>query len=223
MNIGQAKDYIFSVARKNQIGYLNINNFNLYASRAQLDKIEKLRLQYELTSIIADELSPIIKIIEQPLDSDGKFVKPNDYIYSVNIESFIFKNPSDCTANDGYNTWTEVKRVTQDRKNYYLNSAIVQPDNNYPIAIDFGSAFDVYPKKGGMRYRLTYISNPVPPVWSGAGVPPVYDPLTSVDWVLPEITHNELCATILAYIGISIRDGELYQGANAEREKGGMT
>lgn len=223
MNINQAKDYIFALARKNQIGYLNIDGFNLYAQRSQLDKIEKLRLQYELTSIISDELSPLIKTIEHPLEKGGKFSKPSDFIYSVNLETFIYKNPSECNANDGYNTWAEVKRITQDRKNYYLNSTIVPPDNFYPVAVDFGSSFDVYPKTGGMTYRLTYISNPSSPVWVGVGSPPVYDPVNSVDWMLPEITHNELCATILSYIGLSIRDAELYQGATYEREKGGMT
>lgn len=222
MNIGQAFNYIFALARKNQIGYLNIDSFNLYARQAQLDKIEKLRLQYELTSIVSDELSPVIKTVEHALDGNGRFTKPADFIYQVNLESFIFKNPSDCTANDGYNTWAEVKSVTQDRKNYYLNSAIVQPDNFYPIGVDFGTYFDVYPKKGGMKYRLTYISNPIAPLWNGIGTPPMYDPNTSINWVLPEITHNEMCATILTYIGLSIRDGELYQGASAEREKGGM-
>src|SRR6478609_8266112 len=99
MDINQAKDYIFTIARKNQIGYIPIDRLNILFRQAQLDKIETLRQQFELTSIVSDELSPLIKTKEGVLNN-SKLYKPDGFIYSVNLETRLYKNPSSCDAND---------------------------------------------------------------------------------------------------------------------------
>jgi hypothetical protein len=151
--------------------------------------------------------------------SSNQFTKPSDFMYTINLETQLYKNPTSCDTDDGYNTWDEVKLVQHSRKNYYLTSSIVAPTQRFPIAINYPTSYEVYPGQG-LSYKLTYVRVPKDPKWNGTGTPPQYDTATSQDWELPESTHNELCAIVLKYLGIATRDGELYQGASTEQQRG---
>jgi len=214
MNINEAKDYIFAIARKNQIGNIPIQQLNLYFRRAQLEIVSSLRDQYELTSIVSDNLAPLVTPVELYNSSD-KFIKPDDYYHWVDIYSNLYTNSESCGV-DPTKEWVPVELIPQNKKSYRRSSLIVSADNRHPIAINYGSYFEVVPTP--VKVQLTYIRQPKNPVWAYVDTPqrPVYNPLLSQDFELPESTHQEICFKVLNYMGIATRDADLYQVTNEQ-------
>lgn len=209
MNINEAKDYIFAIARKNQVGNIPIAQLNAYLERAQLDIVSELRNSFQQTSIISDNLSTLVQTVEL-YNSGDKFNKPTDHLYWVDIYSFAFTNSKDCgVAPD--KEWVPIELIPQNKLAYRNRSTIVPAETLYPIAVDYDKYYLVLPAP--TKVLLTYIRIPKKPKWGYIDTPqrPIYDPSTSQDFELPDITHKDICFRVLSYMGIAIRDADLYQ------------
>lgn len=209
MNINEAKDYIFAIARKNQIGNIPITQLNLYFERAQLDMVATLRGSYHETSILSDNLSPLVDPIEIYNQGDI-FNKPPDYLYWVDIYSFAFANANSCDIAPT-KQWVPVELIPLNKLAYRNRSTIVPADTIYPVTVDYDKYFLVLPVPS--KIQLTYIRAPKKPRWGYTDTPlsAVYNPLTSQDFELPEVTHKDICFKVLSYMGIATRDAQLYQ------------
>jgi hypothetical protein len=73
------------------------------------------------------------------------------------------------------------------------------------------------------KITMTYLRTPNIPVWGyvlDANGRPQYDPSTSVDIESPDETHNDIAIRVLRYLGISIREMQLSQYAQAMNQEG---
>ena len=231
MTIDQAKQYIEAKARKNQVGSISINDFNLYFERSQIEKIEELwqptdtqiinkvsRQGYSASSTISDKLSRLVVTTTLPVSTEGFVQLPSDYMYFVNLESKWYENPTDKGASPEINQWVQVSKVGHHQRDHRVNSELVGADAQYPVFLNYGTQFEVI---GANNVRLTYIKIPNKPVWAFTEVnnAPVYDPANSNDWELPDSVHNDLVEKVLTYIGVSTRDNNLYQYGESEQIK----
>ncbi len=235
MTIDEAYKYIFAQARKNQVGNITPSQFNIYAKRAQLEIVNDLfgnieqyqagrpvpLKSFEVTSIISDDLSPLIQSVDVTQLVSGKVNKPSDYLYYINLEADYFTNPTDCDTDDAYQSWVQVDFVTHNEKSNRLNSQINYPDAYEPIAVNYAGFFQIYPDNT-QKARVTYLRKPKDPVWNFDTVnsAPVYNATGSQDFELPEPVQTKICQKILEYIGISTRDSELICVAEMKLKSG---
>ncbi len=110
MTIDEAKKYIEAQARKNQVGNIPIGQMNIYFKRAQLEIVNDLfgnieqyqperpvpLKSFEVTSIISDDLAPLIQSLDITQLVSGKATRPTDYLYFINLEADYYKaSPGD--------------------------------------------------------------------------------------------------------------------------------
>ena len=233
MTINEAVIFIDAQARKNQVGNITIAQKNAYFKRAQLEIVNDLfgnieeyqmgrpvpRKAFEVTSIISDDLAPLIKATDITQMASGVATKPADYLYFINLESDYYTNPTSTLA--AYQSWVQVDFVTHAEKASRMNSHINYPDAYTPIAVNYNGYFQIYPTTI-QKVRLTYLRKPLDPVWGYTTVnsAPVYNSATSQDFELPETVHTKICQKVLEYIGISTRDGELLGIADQKLKQG---
>jgi hypothetical protein len=235
MTINEAVIFIDAQARKNQVGNITIAQKNAYFKRAQLEIVNDLfgnieeyqmgrpvpRKAFEVTSIISDDLSPLIKATDITQMASGIATKPSDFLYFINLESDYYTNPTTPGGTDAYQSWVQVDFVTHAEKASRMNSHIDYPDKFTPIAVNYSGYFQIYPDTI-QKVRLTYLRKPLDPVWgytttNGA---PVYNYAASQDFELPETVHTKICQKVLEYIGISTRDEELISVSDKKLKQG---
>lgn len=235
MTIDEAKKYIEAQARKNQVGNVTPVQLNIYFKRAQLEVINDLfgnieqyqpgrpvpLKTFEMTSVISDDLSPLIQSFDATQLISGRANKPTDYLYFINLEADYYTNPTDCDSDDAYQSFVQVDFVTHSEKSGRLNSQINYPSPLYPIAVNYGGFFQIYPDTT-QKVRLTYLRKPLDPLWSYTYTNnnPVQNTGASQDFELPETVHNKICEKVLEYYGISTRDNELISIAEQKIKSG---
>jgi len=127
----------------------------------------------------------------------------------------------------------EVERVNQN-KIFYLNSSpLTSPSTGYPAYVlgnattsATGNIINVYPqtlKAPGTIYAQ-YVRYPLPPKWTYALITlgePVFDPSQAdyQDFELPLSDEPTLVAKICQYVGIEIREADVYQFGAGEIQK----
>lgn len=209
MNINEAKDYIFAIARKNQIGNIPIAQLNLYFERAQLDVIADLRQDYQKSSIVTDSLTQIVATKELYNQGD-KFFFPDDYYDWIDLFSFAYTNANACGVSPTQE-WVPIELIPVSKLSYRGKSTIVKAETLFPVAVEYDAYYYVLPPPP--KVQLTYLRVPASPKWAYTLVNnfPIYDPINSQDFELFESTHNQICFKVLNYMGIATRDADLYQ------------
>lgn len=198
----------YNIAAKQSAAFPSPANFNNYANLANTDLYnyyndERAKLLFKVkageTLQIPSSLSPFVVNEATLTNNGGVIAQPVNYRYDL-----------DMTANG-----VDVKKVDFDRRTVYLNSTIDQPSAEFPIYLETGSSFLVYPPDTD-PCLLTYLKDPNEVKWAYTLVNnrPVYDPTPSVDfeWGMPELIR--LTSRVLVYMGLSIRDEVLQQEAN---------
>lgn len=103
-----------------------------------------------------------------------------------------------------------------------LTSSYLFPSLDRPYCVFYKDHIQFYPtliKKA----ILTYLRTPTIPKWgytTNSLQRPVYDPSTSVEIESPAETHNDIAIRVLRYLGVSIRDNNLLQYAQAMKNEG---
>ena len=113
--------------------------------------------------------------------------------------------------------------------NQILRSNLVSPSIAYPIALMTSSqssrgGFDlnVFPESIEMvSIYFYYYNDKQPPKWSYVTVAgkPVYDSTKSRQFVISPRVHGEIVIKILEYLGVTIREADLVQYAQASELK----
>jgi len=117
----------------------------------------------------------------------------------------------------------EVERVNQNKIFYLTNSALTAPTKTYPAYVLDGNIITVYPTTilnvGDIQAQ--YVRYPKIPKWTwqnlGVGEP-IFDPTQPdfQEFELPQSDEPTLIAKICQYVGIEIRDAEVYNFGKAE-------
>lgn len=206
MNIDEARTYVLSIARKNQLGSFTPSQLDIYFQRAQMQIINNLRVNYEWNSLVSDQLSKLV-VTQEVFNRGEKFFKPADYLYWVSFFAHTFTNES---CGNVTKEWAPVELITQDKLANRMSSTIVKPTTDYPVAINYSDHYLIFPSPG--KITLTYVRVPKHPKWgyTTSNDRLVYNPSTSQDLELPDSLHDEICTRVLNYMGLSTRDENLY-------------
>lgn len=212
VGIDDAHSLSYFIAAKQQAAFPSPNEFNSYASLAQIDlynyynderEKQLLKVKEGQSLVIPPVLSNFV-VWGSPLVVTGNSVEqPDDYQYYLEMVS----SPS--VGNQVY-----VKNVDYSKVTNYINSTIDPPTYINPIFVELPDTFTAYPA-GIPNMSLTYLQQPVAPFWNYSLVNgrPVYNPAGSVDFTFDKTEIYRLVSRVLKYMGISIRDEVLQQEA----------
>lgn len=221
MNIDEAYNFVLDIVHKNQNGQIKPVTFNRFAKMAQQEEYETLLPTFESTQKLIKDLSPFIVKKTISIDAQGKGNKPSDFYYIANALKKSYINPLHC-GTKGTTITNGVDFVDVNQLSDRLGSNIdgIRPNLYYPIAVEFDSYFEFYPTNLGQA-ELWYLRKPIDPKWaftiqSGRAV---YDSANSVNFEFPETKHLKICARIISYVGINLRETSLSQYAGMLEQK----
>jgi len=117
----------------------------------------------------------------------------------------------------------EVERVNQSKIFYLTNSMLTAPTTTYPAYVLDGNTITVYPttilQAGAIRSQ--YIRYPLTPRWTWTNLvigEPQFDPTQTdfQEFELPDSDEPTLIAKICQYVGIEIREADVYNFGKTE-------
>lgn len=245
MTVDELYKFVLFIAKKSQSGANpSPSEFNLALDRAYtewvMDKYgnDSQIIPQTSTNIIAwqknqkisDDLTYLLENRQFDVNSQGRFNKPDgstvedtegqtapDYMHFSSM-----RHPYVLNCDGEYiEREVDVKIMRDDEIGAVFNSRIVPPKMDFPIAAIYDNYIQVYPKEV-RRVKLSYLRTPTKPVWAYTEVNgrPVYDQTTSVQLESPDDTHNDIAMRVLRYLGVSIREPQLFQYANAMEKEG---
>jgi hypothetical protein len=117
----------------------------------------------------------------------------------------------------------EVERVTQSKIFYLTNSMLTAPTTSFPAYVLDGNNITVYPVDIRRRaaIRAQYIRYPLTPRWTWTNLAvgePQFDPTQAdfQEFELPDSDEPTLIAKICQYVGIEIREADVYNFGKTE-------
>lgn len=136
---------------------------------------------------------------------------------SLTLSAAIFPNSP---ATDSYKifsaaTTTMTERVSQNKINYLLTSKLTTPTTDFPAYTLEANNVTVYPLSASFSYRSQYIRYPKVPKWTWVtltGGAPLFNSSAAdyQDFELPLSDEPTLIAKICQYVGIEIREQDVY-------------
>jgi len=241
MTIDEIYRLVQTFANKEQRGFISPTDFNLLAKQAELELYNKrLSIVKEKSptkkaqGIYGETLSP--ELAKQDILSffQRKVLQTNGNIQyqtfssdsTVNIEcdyiESIFINPGG-DHNIAVNTPVDI--VEPKDVNQILRSSLVKPSFDYPIALisssSTGKGIIVFPEGSSKIIVYCYYYGNTSPKWSYVTISgkPVYNPSASNNFRISSRCHGEVVVKILEYLGVSIREPEVVQYAQANEIK----
>ena len=238
MTIDEIYRLVQTFANKEQRGFISPTDFNLLAKQAELELYNKRlsiikeksptkRIQGAYAETLSPELAKQdivnffslkeLNVIEGSVSYGGnKAQLICDYIEA------IFSIPS---RNQSISSNIPVDIVKPSDVNQILRSSLVKPSNYYPIALISGNAkakvINVFPDSLTKIIVYCYYYGDNIPNWSYVTISgkPVYDVSSSTNFSISNRCHGELVVKILEYLGVSIREAEVVQYAQANEIK----
>ena len=216
---------VLAILNKENRGYVTPQEFNLFANQAQLEVFEQYFFdlnQYNRLPKNDTEYSDLPKLINEKL---SKFKKSA----SVSYMTDHFHLPSDLhkLGTVIYNDITPVEEI--DKKNLleYQLSKLTAPTTNNPVYIQsIGNTSNhwgliVYPTTINANISITYVRKPNEVTWSSQTVVgnALYNASASTDFELHDSEETNLVLKILLYAGVSIKDPNIAQLADAKETK----
>ena len=213
---------------KDQIGgTLTPLEFNRYAEFAQREYVEEMYnrndgMGYESTYDVSDFISAIKENTTITVQN-GTIAKPSNYLhYSSAYINTIFNDAGAVSP---------IELVRDDEWAERLASQVNKPSKKFPIMRDMGSVYQLYPQDIN-NVNMTYLREPLEPWWNYtlSGSTPIFaetggittnpnSGVTAGDSTDFEIQEFEdLVWKICKYIGIEIREGDLFNLSNAEQK-----
>ena len=234
MTIDEVYKLVQIFANKEQRGFISPSDFNLLAKQAEhelynkrLSIVKQKSPTRKSQGLYAENLSPelarqdIATFLTQSSVNTSSKLSPylgvtvtltSDYVESmfINVDEH-HDIPEDIV---------EPKDVNQ-----ILRSSLVKPSIEYPIAL-LGEAsgaskvFSVFPESIDKVIIYHYI-NTNTPKWSYVTVAgkPVHDSSSSTEFQISSRCHGEIVVKILEYLGVSIREADVVQYAQASELK----
>lgn len=232
VNIDELYRTVQFFANKEQSGFIKPSEFNLLADRAQMEIFMKKfgnpqeytpnapfpRYSYQETQKITDDLRVFITRVTLTANF-GQIDYPDDYVHFSSAMSVRMEPISG--TNNFIPRNIEIQVADDSELGYMLGSAIVFPEPDYPIMVFYDNYMQIYPIETEMVH-FTYLRRPQVPNWAYTLVNnrPVYNPGASVNIEFPDETLNEIAARILSYVGINLREPQLIQYSEMQKDKG---
>lgn len=223
-------------AAKEEEGFISPSDFNAYARNEQQKLFQEIIAQYRLyqankqryltywkenyksLEAIQDDLLPLRRNGVALTSSAGNNVYqyPSDYAYFIDIE--YGDEP--------------VTLIDYADKGYYVGSYDSAPSTDHPVAYKDHNSITYLPSSITSNAKISYYKIPQgvnasgtpvtnQPTWAYSTVSSksIYDATNSIDFELPAHLEYRLATGILMSAGIELRDGELYQMAQAEEQQ----
>ena len=214
-----------SILNKENRGYLTPQEFNLFANQAQLEIFEQYFFdlnQFERLPKKDTEYSNLVKTINERI---SKFKTSA----TLTFTSSYFSMPSDMhkLGTVIYNSTTPVEEIDQKNLLEYTLSPLTSPSTTNPVYIQniqtTSSVWSivVYPSTIQSLITATYIRKPAEVSWAYQTVVgnALYDSSNSTNFELHDSEEASLVIKVLLYAGLSIREGEIAQLADAKETK----
>jgi len=216
---------VLAILNKENRGYVTPQEFNLFANQAQLEVFEQYFFdlnQYNRLPKNDSEYSDLPKLINEKL---SKFKQSASISYMTDH----FHLPTDFhkLGTVIYNNTTPVEQI--DKKNLleYQLSKLTAPTTNNPVYVQSRAnaqshwAIQVYPTTITSNISITYVRKPNEVTWSSQTVVgnALYNASTSTDFELHASEETNLVLKILLYAGVSIKDPNIAQLADAKETK----
>jgi len=233
MTVEDIYQWVFFLLNKTQSGEITDTSFN---QAMQVVNMELFRYEtgmpesyqignpmpavaWQLTNTISDDLRPFI--INVPINKVGDyFPYPTDYA-AFSSMYFNYTLNSTTGGNPTYQKrWVEP--VSDSELRLRLISAIKMPTNFYPIAAWYNQGYKVYPDNIN-RIELTYLKMPRTPFRAFtqlANDQTQYDPANSIQLEYPETLHPNFAVRVAKYVGVNIREEELYAMMQQRKNEG---
>ena len=213
MNINEAYNFLSFISNKNQSGTPTPIQFNQMASRAQWEFFEKEYLKWQQTQDVTDALAIFLTSLSTSVSVTGKLSYPSDYEHASSMRHYFVKQN---------NQGIEVPVIEVDNNKYadYVESEIVTPTLRAPIFTAYSTYIQFAPYNIGQA-TFDYFRTPKEPIWAYTTVNnrPVYDPINSIDWELPNQCHNQLIFMMASYLGINLREQDLIQYSEIQKQE----
>ena len=216
---------VLAILNKENRGYVTPQEFNLFANQAQLEIFEQYFFdlnQYNRLPKNDTEYSDLPKLINEKL---SKFKKSASISYMTDH----FHLPSDLhkLGTVIYNNTTPVEEIDNKNLLKYQLSKLTAPTTNNPVYIqniDNSSGhwgINVFPTSITSNISITYVRKPNAVNWAYQTVVgnALYNAGSSTNFELHDSEETNLVLKILLYAGISIKDPNIAQLADAKETK----
>jgi hypothetical protein len=235
--IDSVRQTVLSILNKNNYGYISPSDFNLYAKQAQLEVFESYftdlnqAINAENARMSGTEYADMSKGISEAINV---FSVTNPLTQSPNPATpNVFFAPSPNTTGDDYYLLNKVlaggieaEPVSHSKITMLNASLLTAPSTQFPAYTLQGDSITVFPATFNQPgdVNAQYIRYPFDPKWtyvSLVGGEPVFDQSQPdyQDFELPIEDEPRLVYRILQMAGMSIREGDVYQFANAEEQQ----
>lgn len=142
---------------------------------------------------------------------------------TINLSADIFANIGDAYSIYDANNISEVERVTQKKIFFLTSSTLSAPTKQFPAYVLSGNTVTVYPTsiQNAGDIKAQYIRYPKPPQWTFLTLTngePMFDQTSTTyqDFELPLSDEPGLIAKICQYVGIEIREQDVYNFGSTE-------
>lgn len=233
--INSVRNTVLAILNKNNYGYISPSDFNLFAKQAQMDIFEDYFTQYnyyvnkENARQSGTGYADVKKGIEEVIDF---FSREDDLTHDTANKFFL---PSATTTGFDYyfinkvlvvGTGTvEAENVSNKNITMLTNSNLTGPSTLFPAYNQSGNSALLYPTSIDTQgeVKCQYIRYPKDPKWtyvSLSGGEPSFDQSQAdfQDFELPSEDERALVYKILQYAGMSIREIQAVQFAQAEEQ-----
>lgn len=236
--INDVRNTVLSILNKNNYGYISPSDFNLFSKQAQLYLFDQYIYKYnrqivkENARMSGTGNADVAQTYQEILDN---FSRTDDLTQDTDNEYFL---PSETTTGfDAYKitrvdvyadgTYTgRAELINQDMAQTLSTSMITSPSKTFPAYTIAGSKITMYPStiNGASDVKCNYLRFPKDPKWtyvSLANGEPAFDQSASdyQDFELPLDCYNDLVYKILEMAGMSIREADTVNYANAEEQQ----
>ena len=223
---------VLTIVNKNNYGYINPTDFNLFARTAQLELFENMfydynnRINLENLRKSGTGYADILKGIQEDINLFSKTVQPVwDGASAFNLPSDYYLLNKVMGVSGGVRY--EAEAVSHSKITMLINSILTAPTTEFPAYVTDGSKLTVYPTTYNTTTELEiqYIRYPKDPKWTYfnalSNQAPLFDATASdyQDFELPKDYFNDLVMKICQYAGVEIRDEMIYKFGKTEEQE----
>lgn len=219
---------VLAVVNKENRGYITPQEYNLLANQAQGEIFEQYFYdlnQYNRRGEINNEYANPVKNIKEKID-----------IFKVEDQALTVSTGNKYTLPENlyrlgtltYNTYTEIENVQKNELIYINNSPLTKPSASYPVFVRKGDEVEVYPSTVDSNIAVSFIRKPATSNWTYneftddvGNTSAFYNPDATdhQNFELHSSEESNLVNKILGYVGITIKQADVVQVAEAKDNK----
>ena len=211
---------VMAFANKEQRGYLTPQQFNLFATQAQIEIFEQYFYdinQWSRAPGNDTQYSDMLNMLEEKIglfETKITSASVSNGVWNYTSIPSIYKIGSVHTTNLA-NQKIEVQEVNNNEWYNIQAAPLTRPTRNQPVYVNRYNGLHIYP--GAITaIDVSYMQKPTSPSWGYVVVhnKTLYNDNTSIDFELHASEESELVYRILAYAGISIEKPEILQAGS---------